>query len=79
MPPDDDNGDTAGTGQLEGGGRRLGAATGDPGVVYNKDVGAGDRIANSHPARVNASNVDLLRRDSQPHQGQGNARPDHAD
>jgi len=73
VPPEDDDGDAARAGQLECGGHRLGAATGDPRVVYYKDIGAGDRIAGPRPARVNASGVDLSRHDGQPYERQRNA------
>jgi hypothetical protein len=73
VPPEDNNGNTARAGQLEGNGHRLGATARDPGVVYNKDVGTGDRITDAHPGWVNASRVDLLRHDRQPHQGQVHA------
>ena len=74
MTPEDHNSDAARAGQLEGCGRRLGAAAGDPRVVYNKDVAAGNRIADAHPAWVNAPCVDLFWGYGQPHRGEGNTR-----
>jgi hypothetical protein len=78
VPPEDNDRDATRTGQLQGRGGRLNAATGDPRVVDNQDIGTGDRIANAHPAWVNAPGVDRPWHDGQPHQGQGDARPDQA-
>ena len=79
MTPEDNNCDAARAGQLEGSGRRLGAAARDPRVVYNKDVITDNRITDAHPAWVNAPSVDLCWGYGQPHQGEGNARQDQAD
>jgi hypothetical protein len=68
VPPKDNNGDVARARQLEGCGRRLGAAAGDPRVVYDKDVPAGNWIADADPAWVNAPDVDLFWGGGQPHQ-----------
>ena len=73
MTPEDHNSDAARAGQLERCGRRLGAATGDPRVVHDKDVAAGNRVADPDPAWVNAPTVHLSRHDGQPHHGQLNA------
>ena len=79
VPSKDNNSDTTRTCQLEGSGHRLGAAAGNPRVIHDQDIGTRDRIADAHPAGVYAPCMDRIRRDCQPHPGQVNARPDHAD
>ena len=75
----DDDRDATRAGQLECDRGRLGAAAGNPGVVYDQYIRAGYRPGNPQPAGVHTPDVGDLRRDAQPDQGQVHARPDDAD
>lgn len=79
MAAEYDDRDTAGTCQLERGGSRLRAATGNPGVVHDEDAGASHRPGNTQPVGIYAPDVDNFRRDAQPDQRQVHARPHDAD